>query len=390
MAPRKNVTYSSRPNHAARAAHAKGDKMFRTYDTSAIRPRRSPVPAVLGVVVLVAVLGLVIFGVTQLVQGCSKPAPVPNGQEVEFVVNDGEAAKTVGKRLYEAGLISNANDFVDRVNALGNDATIHPGTYKLVGGQSVDEIIAVLQTPVKPDSFTVPEGSTVAQTADIVAEATGNSITADDFKKAASDASVYASSYPFLEEVGNGSLEGFLFPKTYPIDGNATADSVIRLMLDQYSSETANIDWSYAEASGLSHYQVLKMASIIEKEADTSNRATVASVFYNRLAAGMNLQSDATVAYFVGHDPTPEDIATESPYNTYLVSGLNIPTPINSPSLDCIKAACSPERTNYLYFYFEPGEDGKPKYTFSESYDDHQAAYGVVPNQGDEGSGQEG
>lgn len=374
MPRRRNITYSSRPTYAARSAHAKGDKAFRTYDTTAIRPKRSPIPAIIAIVVLVAALAAIIFGAINFVRGCAGTPQLERGKEVQIVVNEGESVKSIAKTLADAGLIANTNEFVDRVGTLGVENSLQPGTYTLVGGQSVDEIIQILQTPVAADGVTIPEGSTLLQTAEIISAATANRITVDAFVAATNNASVYAGAYPFLGEAGDNTLEGFLFPKTYPIDENATAESVVRTMLDQYNAETSKLDWSYVESQGLSHYDALKLASIVEKESDPSHRATVASVFYNRLANGMRLQSDATVAYFVGHDPTPEDVDTENPYNTYYIDGLP-PTPINSPSLACLQAVCSPDKTNYLFFYFEDDGKGGLKYSFSETYEEHQATY---------------
>lgn len=375
MSPRKQITYSQHPNHAARSAHAKGEKQFRTYDTSLIRPKRSPIPAIIGIIVLIAAIAAIVFGVMHFLRGCSTPAAtLPEGQEVQVVISEGEGAKSVAKTLLDAGLIGTTNQFTDRLSELGAENSLQPGTYTLKGGQSVDEIIAVLQTPVKAETFTVPEGSTISQTADIVAQASEGRISAKDFIAAAKDASKYADSYSFLSEAGSNSLEGFLFPKTYPITDDSTAESIIRTMLDQFGSETAGLDLSYAESQGLSLYDVVKLASIVEKESDADHRATVASVFYNRISNGMQLQSDATVAYVVGHDPTPEDVATENDYNTYFIAGLT-PTPINSPSLECLQAVCNPEQTNYLFFYFEDDGNGGMKYTFSETYEEHQDAY---------------
>ena len=375
MSPRRQITYSQHPNHAARSAHAKGEKAFRTYDTSYIRPKRSPVPAILGVIILIAALVAIIWGVMQFMKGCSTSNLIPEGQTVQITVIEGEGPKSIAKTLYDAGLIESQRAFTDRVNELGANATLHPGTYTIAGGTSVDAIISMMTKPVAAAStFTVPEGSTLQQTASIVEAATGGRITAEEFMEAASDASAYASDYEFLEEAGDASLEGFLFPKTYPLEDDDTADSIIRTMLDQYAIETANLDWSYAEEAGLSRYEALALASIVEKEAAAGNRATVASVFYNRLEANMRLQSDATVAYFVGHDPTPEDVDTDNPYNTYMIDGLP-PTPINSPGLDCLQAVCSPESTDYYYFYFEPGENGNMVYYFSETYEEHRSTY---------------
>lgn len=373
MSPRRQITYSQHPNHAARAAHAKGEKAFRTYDTSYIRPKRSPVPAIIGIVLLVVALVLVGFGVFSFMRGCSH-AMVPEGTEVEITVSEGEGAKSVANSLYEAGLISSANEFTERLTQLGAENSLQPGTYTLVGGQSVDEIIGVLQTPVLGDMFTIPEGSTVAQTAEIVATASGGRISAEEFIKLASNASSYAENYGFLADAGERSLEGFLFPKTYPIDEGSTADSLIRAMLDQFGSETASLDLTYASDRGLSFYDAVTLASIVEKESDAEHRATVASVFYNRLGDGMRLQSDATVAYYVGHDPTPEDVDAENEYNTYTIDGLP-PTPINSPSLECLQAVCSPEETGYYYFYFEDDGSGNMNYSFSETYDEHRSTY---------------
>ena len=374
MPRRRNITYSSRPTHAARSAHAKGDKVFRTYDTTAIRPKRSPIPAIIGIIVLVVAIVAIVFGVFNFVRGCSATPQVAEGAEVQIVVDEGESVKSIAKTLADAGLISNANEFTDRVTTLGLENSLYPGTYTLVGGQSIDEIIQVLQTSASVSGVTIPEGSTLLQTAEYVAAYTNGRISVDDFVAAASNASAYAGSYAFLGDAGENSLEGFLFPKTYPISDDATAESVIRTMLDQYAAETASLDWSYVESQGLSHYDALKLASIVEKEADAEHRATVASLFFNRMNEGMRLQSDATVAYFVGHDPTADDVATENPYNTYFIDGLP-PTPISSPSIECLRAVCSPEQTNYLFFYFEDNGNGGLNYSFSETYEEHQATY---------------
>lgn len=374
MPRRRNITYSAHPTHAARAAHAKGDKAFRTYDTSAIRPKRNPILPIIAIIVLIAAIAAIVFGATNFIRGCSGSNLAPEGTEVQIVIEEGEGAKSVAKSLADAGLISNPNEFTDRISTLGAENNLYPGTYTLVAGQSVDEIIQVLQTPPTVNGVTIPEGSTIQQTAEFVSAYTNGRISADSFVAAASNASAYASEYPFLAEVGENSLEGFLFPKTYPIAEEDTADTVIRAMLGQYASETASLDWSYAESKGLSRYDAVKLASIVEKESDANYRSTVASVFYNRLADNMRLQSDATVAYVVGHDPTADDVATENEYNTYFIDGLP-PTPINSPSLACLKAVCEPEETNYYFFYFEDDGNGGLKYSFSETYEEHQSTY---------------
>jgi UPF0755 protein len=137
----------------------------------------------------------------------------------------------------------------------------------------------------------------------------------------------------------------------------------------------ANIDYSYAESKNLTEYDVLILASIVERESASDVRAEVSSVFYNRLSGGMQLQSDATTAYLVNGDPTPEDLenTAENPYNTQYNYGLP-PGPICSPSVESIEAAAHPADTNYLYFFFQEDSSGKMQYYFSENYDDHLAA----------------
>ena len=374
MPRRKQITYSSRPTYAARHAHREGERQFRSYDTSYIRPKRSKVPAIIAVVIIVVVVVAIIFGIITGLRGCSSDTELlSSDKSAQVTVDNGEGALSIAQTLKEAGLISNTKDFTERVEALGATNLIAPGTYTIQGGTSIDDIINILEHPAT-NTFTVPEGYTISQTAAVVESATGGKVSAADFIAAASNAQNYASSYSFLAEAGTNSLEGFLFPKTYTLADDATADSIIRAMLDQYQIETAALNLSYPTSQGLSAYDVLKLASIVEKESDANHRATVASVFYNRLAQGMRLQSDATVAYYVGHDPTADDVATENPYNTYFIDGLT-PTPINSPGLEALQAVCSPEQTNYLYFYFAADDSGTMQYTFSETYEEHQEAY---------------
>ena len=149
------------------------------------------------------------------------------------------------------------------------------------------------------------------------------------------------------------------------------------MMLDQYATEVASLDYSYPTSKGLSAYQVLVMASVIEKEAapdanHPDERAQVSSVFYNRLAADMALQSDATMGYVTGGEVTPEDLQTESPYNTYLNKGLPA-GPICNPSIESLKAACNPATTDYLYFFIV-NEKGYSDHAFSKTLDEHNAA----------------
>ncbi|WP_080799587.1 endolytic transglycosylase MltG [Arabiibacter massiliensis] len=379
---RKQVTYSQRPNHAARSAHARGERQFRTYDTSYIRPKSSKAPIVFSIVLIVIVLGVLAWGGFTLFNSCSASQVelLAEGEQATVVVAEGEGAQAIGQKLVEARLVGGKTEFTRRVDELGVASQLKPGTYTFAGGTGLDDIIHALQAgPDMGDAVTIPEGYKLADIAAAVADASGGRISAEDFTAAASDASAYAADYGFLADAGSNSLEGFLFPKTYAIGDDATADSVIRMMLDQFKTETAGLDWSYPESQGLSIYDAVNLASIVEKESsgDAQIRAQVAAVFYNRLEYTEGptvgyLQSDATTAYEVGHDPTPEEVHADTPYSTYTYKGLP-PTPICSPSLDCLKAVCAPDQESlgkYFFFYFE-GDS----YYFTETYDEHMDTF---------------
>jgi len=372
MAPRKKITYSSHPNHAARSAHAKAKREFKTYDVSYIKPKRSKKPLILGIVLAVVIATAALF-FSGALSSCSAQETVADGTEVEVTVPDGSSTKDIAQILYDAKLIGTVGDFTSAVDRANASTSLRPGTYQFTGGTSADDIVSQMEQGPQMDTVTIPEGSTVAQTAKLVAQATDNRITAKAFRKCANSASSYQKDYSFVKDAYKNSLEGFLFPKTYSIGKDASADDVVRMMLDQYQQEISSLDYSYAKKKGLSKYDVLILASVIEKEAASDNRATVSSVFYNRLDKNMPLQSDATVAYVVGHDPSASDLTISSPYNTYLNTRLPA-GPICSPSIESLQAACQPENTDYLYFYFAKDSNGDIQYYFSETYKQHQQA----------------
>ena len=393
---RKQVTYSQRPNHAARSAHARGERQFRTYDTSYIRPKKSKAPAIVAAVLAVLVVGGLAWGALTLFNSCSAQSVelLAEGQEATITVAEGAGAKVVGEQLAEARLVSNAGDFTKRVNEMGVDSQLKPGTYTFAGGMSLDAIINQLTAGPVANALTIPEGSTLEAVAQSVATFTENRITADAFTAAASDASAYAADYDFLADAGTNSLEGFLFPKTYEIGDDATAESVVRMMLDQFGTETASIfgDFanSYPASQGLTLYQAVNLASIVAKEStgDQEVRDHVAGVFYNRLAPDRPyLESDATTAYEVGREPTAEEVHAETPYSTYANAGLP-PTPICSPGLESLTAVCEPTQTEDMFFYFYPDADGNMQAAFSKTYEEHQQAIADNSNAGGaDGSG---
>lgn len=370
--------YASRS--VSRHSHAAGS------DRTAYRRQSSPAsyghrpskggrgrgPVVFGIILAILVVVAAFFVVNRFVLNGDSAFDKPlenEGALLTVTIPEGSTTNDIAETLETTGLVSDSKKFVKEVKKADAEASLKPGTYRIICGTSTEEMVEMFQMGPEVKTVAIPEGYTIAKTAQAMDASSDGRIDADEFAELAGDASNYEDDYPFLKQAESGTLEGFLFPKTYEISDSATADSMIRLMLDQYVTETKGLDYSYPEEAGLNEYETLIMASIIEREATSDNRATVSSVFYNRIAEGMPLQSDATVAYLIDGDPTPEDLEIDSPYNTYLVRGLPL-GPICSPSLASLKAACSPEKTDYLYFYFT--EDGK--YSFSHTYDEHQDA----------------
>ncbi|WP_139650704.1 endolytic transglycosylase MltG [Raoultibacter phocaeensis] len=375
MAPRRQVTYSNRPNHAARAAHRAGERQFKTYDTSHIRPKKSKAPIIVAIILAIVVIGGLGWGGFTLFKSCSaEPAAaetLAEGESVTLTIPEGSGAMTISELLFNNRVIGDSSEFVKFVTGAGHESALKPGTYTFTGPLTTEDVVGMLVAGPGDESFTVPEGFTIRQTAERVAEAYPDTITAEEFLARASDASAYEADYPFVAGAYDNTLEGFLFPKTYPLIADATADAVVRQMLDQYKTEIATIDFSYAEQQGLNQYQVLIVASLIEREASLDDeRPTVSSVIYNRMAADMLLQIDATIAYAKGStEITQEDLDTDGPFNTYLNKGLP-PGPICSPGLSSLKAAAQPADTTYLYYVVSGAGDGS--HNFSETYEEHQ------------------
>jgi UPF0755 protein len=166
-------------------------------------------------------------------------------------------------------------------------------------------------------------------------------------------------------------LEGFLFPDTYQLRKPVRLGALVADQLKAFKREFAKVDLRYARAHDLTPYDVLKIASLTEAEATTMHdRPLVAAVIYNRLRAGMELGFDTTVAYATGDysgNLTAKELASPSPWNTTNHHGLP-PTPINSPSLEAIKAAAHPARTDALYFITKVCGDGS--LAFASTYAD--------------------
>lgn len=224
-------------------------------------------------------------------------------------------------------------------------------------------------TAVEYVDVTIPEGFTAVQVAERMAAQAG--VPADEMMRlCTTGAPQFAAEHPYLADAFNDSLEGFLFPATYSIETSTPARDIVEMMLDQFDTQVATLDLSYAESRGLDVVDVVVIASILEREARLSEEfPLVSSVIYNRLARPMRLQLCATVMYTMPDGTTSltnKDLEQETPYNTYLHDGLPA-GPISNPGMRALQAAAQPEETDYLY-YVLTGADGSQ--TFTATYDE--------------------
>ncbi|GIK77358.1 MAG: hypothetical protein BroJett022_10480 [Actinomycetes bacterium] len=223
---------------------------------------------------------------------------------------------------------------------------------------------------LKTEDVTIPEGYTRAQIA-AVAKDVG---LRGDYEKATAEApggfDIAKTGAP-----KDASLEGFLFPATYELEKGAKVEDLVDDQLAAFDDSIDQVDTKAAAKKNLTIYDVVIIASMIEREVMVpKERPLVAAVIYNRLAQGIPLGIDATLRYELDNFDEPlteSDLATESPYNTRLVTGLP-PTPIANPGLDSLKAAADPAGVDYLYYVVKPGTCGE--HYFTADYDDFLAA----------------
>ncbi len=243
--------------------------------------------------------------------------------------------KEIATKLQQDGVIRSALAFRVLETIMGHEHELRAGDYLFkqpIGVYAIARAIAIGAYGLEPMRFRVPEGATTKQMAIIFS-------TLQRFNPA-----------HFVSEAQ--PQEGYLFPDTYFFLPNATEDTIVQALHQNFDEHIGQINTLVA-SSGKSESDVVKMASILEREAsNTKDRRMIAGVLWNRLARGMPLQVDVTFLYTIGKGTfqlTTKDLTTNSPYNTYINKGLP-PTPIGSPSLDSLIAAVTPIKSNDLYF----------------------------------------
>lgn len=330
----------------------------------------------LAVVAILIVIATVMAYLNSRSQDNAQTASITAGEHIKVTIPSGANAARIAQLLVQERVISDGKAFLSAIQKQDVASKIKSGTYELVAGSDYQQLIdRLIQGPNSSENaLVVPEGFTVDKLADLVSQQFG--ISRDDFL-AQAKASNYVDEFPFLKDAQNDSLEGFLWPKTYDFSSTTpTSDAIIKLMLTQYKTETANLDFEGAQQNikqqygiTMSRYDFTKLASIIEKEAlIDEDRPLIASVMFNRLKADMPLQSDATMGYVTKGKVTPQDLKSDSPYNTQNKKGFP-PTPICSPGIASLSAAMLPATTDNYYFWIT-----KDEHKFSKTYDEHLQA----------------
>lgn len=311
--------------------------------------------------------------------------PEEGGEVVNFEIKEGTGVNQISRNLYDEGLIKNKFVFETYIWARQLENKIQAGEFELNKGINIYNLVAKLtsgEALIKEKNITIIEGWNLR---DIREYLDGEDVKqiGDLFGLAGFPATDYtlhldlphmkdfSSEYTFLEsKPKNISLEGYLFPDTYRIFRDATAEDVIYKMLDNFDSKLEDELRQEIKRQGKTIHQVITLASIVEREArGEENKKLVAGIFLNRLKAGMPLQSDATVNYITQKQdlrPSIQDTKIDSFYNTYKYKGLPI-GPICNPGLESIKSVIYPKANDYWYFLTTP----EGEFIYSKTHDEH-------------------
>ena len=306
---------------------------------------------------LVALVVLVVgagVGAVWAVSGLSRRLETPHrgyaGTEVFVDVESGDSTRVIGRRLTEAGVVRDALTFRLAVWRSGRDRELQVGEYRFAEPLSAMDVVATIargRVYLRPITF--PEGLTVAEMAEVFDVSSFGDREA--FLTAAHRTELIADLDP---EAPN--LEGYLFPETYALPRDATADNLVNAMVEQFRATFTSALQDEAVSRELSVREAVTLASLIEKETGSADEhALVSAVYTNRLRIGMPLQCDPTVIYALQLDGlydgnlTRDNLQYDSSYNTYVYGGLP-PGPIASPGRAALEAVVAPADVSYLYF----------------------------------------
>jgi uncharacterized YceG family protein len=367
---------TERPIGIRRVRHAVAPRTPRTIVTPpgdvpggpARARRRGGRGAVLLAILLLAVLILVVLFLFQ-------PFGSAEGARVRVVIAPGAGAGQIGDQLARAGVVSSGTLFSVRATLSGKRGDLRSGPHVLNHGMTYGAAITALtRKPVARRiatiDVTIPEGRSRNEIARLVApKHLGGS-----YLKSSLRFSGRLNPFRYGAPKGTRSTEGFLFPATYELQAGAPASDLVAKQLAAFRDNFDRVDLRRARRRNLSAYDVLIIASMVEREAQLpAERSKIAAVIYNRLKDGTPIGIDATIRYATDNWTRPlkmSELQIDSAYNTRKRQGLP-PTPIGNPGLASIRAAAAPANVRYRYYVVQPGTCGK--HAFSSSFAKFQA-----------------
>jgi UPF0755 protein len=296
----------------------------------------------LGVIVLIVALlvGGFIWYKTQL-----SPVGTDKNELVKVVIKPGTTPAAIGKLLKDENVVRNEQAFSLYTRLTRTQNKLQAGTYRLSPGESTPEIVKHLVDGTV-DSFSIRflPGATLAENRDVLLKA---GYTTDEVDTAL--AGTYTSPLFDTKPTG-GDLEGYIYGETYNFSSSASVSDILTRTFDQYEKVVQDNDLvAKFKSHGLTLYEGITLASIIQREAVKGSEAQIAQVFYSRMAANMPLGSDVTYQYIADKTGVARDPNLDSPYNTRVKVGLP-PGPISVPGLSSLQAVATPAAGNYLYF----------------------------------------
>ena len=285
------------------------------------------------------------------------------GERQRVVVPKGASVEQIGDLLERRSIVSSSFFFQTRARLAGRTGDLKPGSYRLRRDMSFVAALDALEkgTPPSIVVLTIPEGRSRREVAGLVR----GKLEGDYMKASVRSRALNPREYGAKNAT---SLEGFLFPATYELKRGRPMSALVDAQLSAFRNQFENVNLRYARSKNLTEYDVLTIASLVEREAQLpKERPIIASVIYNRLKQDMPLGIDATVRFITRNWERPlreSELAIPSPYNTRRHAGLP-PGPIGSPGIDSIRAAARPARTGYLFYVVKPGGNGA--HAFSET-----------------------
>ena len=319
----------------------------------------------------------VIYSFRLLSNESSLLSPVdPQGKPRLFSVELGEPVNSVAARLEEERFVANADTFRTYLIYAGLDTGVQAGEYQLSPAMTMIEVARELQDSVPEEvEFIILAGWRAEEVADAL-PTSGLAVSKEQFLRLVENppAEVFPAGFPPVE-----SLEGFLFPGIYQVNRGISAVDLVALFVNRFNDSVSQDIRDGFTGQGLDLQEAVTLASIVKREAVVADeQPLIASVFYNRLAVGMRLESDPTAQYALGYQLLRKtwwknplslnDLRVDSRYNTYVYPGLP-PGPISNPDLDALRAVAYPAQTGY--YYFRAQCDGSGRHFFAITYEEH-------------------